>query len=212
MRKRALNILARTIYASKPEEYPAIYALADYCSQNPGLIFGNYGERTSFNQEARQIQRDWERFCNALYEASNLGVTDSQVIQSAKEAFSGRLEWKETHWEYTTGQYWPTEYRKAGASAVERAVHIQKQSRPIDPLPEREYSISEMKEIASRSGSYFFENKRRGERLTKLKGNVIKSVVSDAYSSGEAHTAYFRFNPKDGSFDCVSDEYKSKAA
>jgi hypothetical protein len=204
MRKRAMALIAQTPFT--PETHPALCALADYCAQSPGLDFRNYASgpadrqgRTAYNQEARSILRDWQRFQDLFREAASLVLTDADIVAAAPRAFSGRLEWKNGQWEYCTGQYWPTEYRKAGAAVLNQAIHTRRQSEK-HTLPEKEYSLDEIKAAAKRSGSYFFDNARRGERITKLKGNRLKVTTPNAYSNGGTRVAFFRFNPEDVSF------------
>ncbi|MGP1664800.1 MAG: hypothetical protein ACTS5I_02560 [Rhodanobacter sp.] len=200
LRQRTLALIAGTDLDHRAEDFPAFRALIDYAAQSPGLDYGNYGEPTSYRAELRNIGKDWERVQNLTRAAIDLGVTDAEIIAKAPHAFSGRLEWKGDHWDYCTGQYWPTEYRKAVAAILDAVCHDKKRERKFEPLPDREYSIAEMKEIAERSGSYFFQNSRSGERKTKLKGNRIKVVTPGAYSNGGAHVAVFQFDPATGGF------------
>lgn len=214
MKNRTAKALAGTPYIVAPYAFKALVALVDYAAQNPGLEYGNYGDPVSYNAESRSIRKDWARVCEAVQEAARAGVGDKEVIEAAPQAFSGRLTWKVKFnpdsstnpafagsWDYCTGQYWPTEYRKAVASVLERATHSLLQSKPIEPLPSREYSLAEMKAIAKTRGSYFFSNKREGERMTKISGNRIKVVQPGVYSNGGDHVSIFKFNPENGSFN-----------
>lgn len=200
LRQRTLALIAGSDLDRRAEDFPAFRALIDYAMQNPGLEYRNYGEPTSYRAELRGIAKDLERVQNLARAAIDLGVTDADLIAEAPHAFSGRLSWTGKEWDYCTGQYWPTEYRKAVAALLDRCCHNKKLSKKFEPLPDREYSIAEMKEICERTGSYFFQNSRRGERKTKLKGNRIKIVTHDAYSNGGAHVAIFQFNPATGDF------------
>lgn len=201
MRKKALAIIAGTELDRNPEQYPAFRLLLDFAAQSPGLDYGNYGEPKSYRAELRSIGKDWERVNNNARAAISLGVTDRELIDAAPHAFSGRLTWNGKDWDYCTGQYWPTEYRKAVAVLLERVCHEKKQAQKMEPLPEREYSIAEMRAIADQRGSYFFTNGRRGERMKKLSGNRIKVTNPGVYSNGGDHVAIFRFNPADASFN-----------
>jgi hypothetical protein len=110
--------------------------VASYAAQNPGLEFGNYcsdwrdteGRRAYFS-ESRAITRDLRRVRDALRGAYFAGVTDADMIEASRHAFSGRLTIKARDAggfgiEYCTGQYWPTEYRKACAAVLEYAARI----------------------------------------------------------------------------------------
>lgn len=201
MRKRALALIAGTDLDRHPEDFPAFRALVDYAAQSTGLDYGNYGEPTSYRSELRNIGKDWERVRNLIRAAIDLGVTDAEIIAKGPHAYSGRLTWNGKEWDYCTGQYWPTEYRKAVAAILDACVHDKKLAQKFEPLPDREYSIAEMREICERSGSYFFQNSRSGERKKKLKGNRIQITTPNAYSNGEAHVAIFQFHPKTGGFE-----------
>ena len=88
--------------------------LSTFIRQRPGLEFGNYGERKSYFSEMRSITKDRhhaETLLNAV--AWRDSITADKLIEATR-AFSGRLQFNENgDIEYCTGQYWPTEYRKA---------------------------------------------------------------------------------------------------
>ena len=111
-----------------------------FAAQNSGIERGNYYDyrdpniqarrdgRRAFNQRARSITADWQRFKLALAACALENVTSTDVIAAAPHAFSGRLEWMpkqhtpttveagealcEGDWKYCAGQYFPTEYAK----------------------------------------------------------------------------------------------------
>src|SRR6185437_1939515 len=122
-------------------------ALAAWIRQRPGLEYGNYvspgtisreqiesGRRAYFS-EARAIARD-KRDAETLLQAvrGRDGITGEQLLEAFKHAYSGRLSCEVTKREnvvfpdreqshavrldYCTGQYWPTEYRKAAAAVL----------------------------------------------------------------------------------------------
>lgn len=114
-------------------------ALATWIRQRPGLEFGNYGDVSSYRSEMRSIAKD-KRDAETLLQAVRWrdSITAENLIEAAKRAFSGRLEIKiEKFWQvadsvktravevkidYTPGQYWPTEYRKAAAAVLASAL------------------------------------------------------------------------------------------
>jgi hypothetical protein len=118
-------------------------ALATWIRQRPGLEFGNYGNMTSYRSEMRSIAKD-KRDAETLLQAVRWrdSITGEKLQEAFKHAFSGRLKVtvKEhdytiqqgpevptsTGWDveldYTTGQYWPTEYRKAAAAVLASAL------------------------------------------------------------------------------------------
>ena len=108
----------------------AARALVCYAAQHPGLEYGNYASgwndtdgRRAYFAESHQITKHWHRVRNAV--RSLYGVTNDEIIEACRRAFSGRLTMEQTEkgWrvDYCSGQYWPTEYRKAVASVLEYA-------------------------------------------------------------------------------------------
>ena len=116
-------------------------ALRQWINQRPGLDFANYGEWKSYRSELRSITRDRADALELMQAVSwRDSITAEDLIQSFPRAFSGRLEISEgpivTHridgqdvpyppavkLTYCTGQYWPTEYRKAAAAVLARAL------------------------------------------------------------------------------------------
>ena len=100
------------------EKQAIIAALREFVNQRPGLEWANYGEASSYRAEMRQIMRD-RKDAHLLLNAC--GWRDSitaQMMLDGFEAFSGRLTISEdakgrVKLDYCTGQYYPTEYRKA---------------------------------------------------------------------------------------------------
>lgn len=99
-----------------------IDALYTFAHKRPQLEFGNYGDIKSYRSESRAITKD-------LHDARNLlralelseSITGEDIIRASEHAFSGRLTINVTNdglvnIDYCTGQYFPTEYRKAVAA------------------------------------------------------------------------------------------------
>lgn len=116
-------------------------ALAAWIKQRPGLEFGNYGDMKSYRAELRQIAKD-RRDAETLLRAVALrpSITAKDLI-AATRAYSGRLQIKpevrkvrepidsielepsgRVIIDYCTGQYWPTEYRKAACAVLASAL------------------------------------------------------------------------------------------
>lgn len=96
--------------------------LRQWIAQRPGLEFGNYGDVTSYRAEMRSIARDRKEARELLrYVDLHDGIT-AESLQRAFSAFSGRLSIVGDHLEYCTGQYWPTEYRKAACAVLASAI------------------------------------------------------------------------------------------
>jgi hypothetical protein len=102
-----------------------LQAIAIYAAQNPGFDFGNYGAIAPYRSDSRRAQRQLRDVRHAISEAILANATDADVLQAAPRAFSGRLSVDETgRVDYTTGQYFPTEYRAACAAVLETAARI----------------------------------------------------------------------------------------
>lgn len=101
-------------------------ALEAFVAQRPGIEPGNYSDAKSYRSESRSVTRDRHdaekliRFC-AIY-----NVTEEQ-LREAFGTFSGRLTLTEhgdgsVSLDYCTGQYFPTEYRKAVCAVLGTAL------------------------------------------------------------------------------------------
>lgn len=95
--------------------------LTDFVAQRPGLEPGNYSTATDYRREARAISK-YLAPCLFLI---NKAYADDEIMaegiaEMARRTFSGRLEWDDNagRWDYTTGQYFPTEYRLAAWSLL----------------------------------------------------------------------------------------------
>lgn len=102
-----------------------IEALRRFIAQRPGLEPGNYISgwndaegRRLYRAESRQITRDRHDAEALLWYAKMCGVTGAQLAN----ALNRRLTWDGARLSYCTGQYFPTEYRRAAASALASAL------------------------------------------------------------------------------------------
>jgi hypothetical protein len=125
MRKRATAALRYTRIT--PTTHPTLCALMDFAAQRPGLDVRNYGTWASYQSEAGYIARQWHALVNLARIADHYRLTDTAIIAASQWAYSGRLTWTGTEWDYCCGQYWPTEYRSA-AIAVLRAAIAEKEN------------------------------------------------------------------------------------
>lgn len=100
-----------------------IAALRTWVNQRPGLESADYGDWKAYRSELRQITKDR---ADALILLRAVELRDSikaeDLIVAFPRAYSGRLQINAVpnakgelcaYLEYCTGQYWPTEYRKA---------------------------------------------------------------------------------------------------
>jgi hypothetical protein len=96
--------------------------LAAYAAKNPGLDFRDYGDVTAYRGDSRMITDQLHDVRTALRFACAVNVQDDDLIDVSR---GERLTIERTGdgltLDYTTGQYWPTEYRGAVARLLERA-------------------------------------------------------------------------------------------
>ncbi len=115
--------------ADKREREAILTALDRWIRQRPGLEFGNYGDVSAYRSELRSITRDG-REARTLLQAVRWreeSITLALLRESFR-AYSGRLSWAWSPLEgkgrldYVTGQYWPTEYRRAACAVLASAL------------------------------------------------------------------------------------------
>lgn len=111
-----------------PTNYPGerdaiLHALRRWIAQRPGLEFGNYGEVAAYRSEQRSIARDKREAETLLaYVERHPSIDAARLREAFRSAYSGRLSWDGTRLDYTTGQYWPTEYRRAACAVLASAI------------------------------------------------------------------------------------------
>lgn len=114
-----------TTTAAVDEKAVIIRALYRWVRQRPGLEFCNYGDVSAYRSEMRGITKD-RHDAEALIRAVELSSMTATVLKGAFRAYSGRLQWVEkdgkAYLDYCTGQYWPTEYRRAVAAVCATAL------------------------------------------------------------------------------------------
>lgn len=122
------------------DKHTIIAALQQFIAGSPNLRSANYGSRSSYNADVRAVRRDKqdaERLISAVACIQDISADD---LKDGFRAFSGRLQWKGDHLEYTTGQYRPTEYRKAVCAVCARVAwnHFYKDVQLKTPLDVRD--------------------------------------------------------------------------
>ena len=199
-------------------------ALRKFINEKPELERANYGcdpgqfSYTSrkqwieacqaYRSELRSIQKDGTRARKALREAMQYPFNAAIMAESFGRAFSGRLSWNGHELEYTTGQYYPTEYRKAAASVLELYVS------EVKPkfLPENGqmfYSAADIERAADRAGSHFFDKSAKRFFRSRILPDAwhgsggVYFVTSEQFegSNGYRKPRYYtvrKFDPKDG--------------
>lgn len=98
-----------------------ISLLRAWINQRPGLDFANYGDVSSYRSELRGITR---QRADALQLLRAVELRDSITADDIREVLtgSGRFQLiedeKGARLDYTTGQYWCVEYRRAACAAL----------------------------------------------------------------------------------------------
>jgi hypothetical protein len=100
-----------------------IEALRCFTNQRSGIEFANYGNREAFMGDYRSILRAGREGRQLLREVELRDSITADKIIEATRAFSGRLQIIEPREggaivDYTTGQYFPTEYRNAACAVL----------------------------------------------------------------------------------------------
>lgn len=101
-----------------------IDAIYTFIGQRPGLEFGNYGDVPNYRAEMRAIGKDLSQARQLLrYVELRASITADDIIAASKSAYSGRLTISEDATiDYCTGQYFPTEYRRAVCAVLSQAI------------------------------------------------------------------------------------------
>ena len=101
-----------------------IDALRAFTQKRPGLEYSNYGDRASYQSEMRAITKDLHQARELLrYVELRDSITGDDIIAASESAFSGRLTiCDDATIDYCTGQYFPTEYRKAVCAVLSSAI------------------------------------------------------------------------------------------
>ncbi len=108
--------------ATKHNKNAIIAALRQWIAQSPGLQFANYGDRKAYTAEQRAVLRDRRDAETLISAVATIQDISGEDLAGAFDAFSGRLTWDGARLDYTTGQYWPVEYRKAACAVLARAL------------------------------------------------------------------------------------------
>ena len=106
-------------------------ALAAWIEQRPGLDPRDYSDGTAngwraYRSEARSITKDLQHARTLLAACRWRHSMTVDCLREGFRAFSGRLTLTEKDGravlDYCTGQYWPTEYRRAACAVLASAI------------------------------------------------------------------------------------------
>lgn len=170
-------------------------ALEAFINKRPRLEFANYGAIAPYRAEIRSIAKDKKRAVEALAAARRSTTQDPALLaDSLKRAFSGRLEWVADvslpmldvngdpvsvpfppgHLEYTTGQYFPTEYRKAAASVLETYTSLLAQQwNAAHPQKFQFRDMADVKAANAAIGGHWFERSTMRFFNTRIESKLM---------------------------------------
>lgn len=117
-------------------------------------------------------------------------------------------------WNYCTGQYFPTEYRKAAATLIEYATRRVRQARPAQRA-ERISTIAELKALNAKNGGCWFEPSSMRFFGTRIESGIILGkyfVTSEQPPHGPRNYSVRSFD-SEGGVDTVGEfgAYRNKA-
>ena len=104
-----------------------IYAMNAFISQRSGIDGRNYGgSREAFLSDYRPMLKHGKQARQLLAFVSTRSISADDLIAASQSAYSGRLSFvfrdDSAAVDYTTGQYFTTEYRAAACAVLARAV------------------------------------------------------------------------------------------
>jgi len=143
-----------------------IDSLRTFVSRRPGLEYGNYGDPVAYRAEMRAITKDLHQARELLrYVELRDSITGDDIIKASESAYSGRLTiGANATIDYCTGQYWPTEYRRAVCAVLASAVWAWKRDQCM-PAPTLHHNTETGETVQRykglRAGDYLRANFKR---------------------------------------------------
>jgi hypothetical protein len=116
--------MTNTQNTQSPGKKALCAALVAFIAQRSGIEYANYGERASFMADYRQILKAGRQARELLrFVEMRDSITAEMLLEASDRAFSGRLQFKvrddgKVAVDYTTGQYFATEYRNAACAVL----------------------------------------------------------------------------------------------
>jgi len=172
--------------------------------------------RRAYAAELRSISKDGTRARKALALAKSYPFDAAAMLDSTR-AFSGRLQFivRDGYLglDYTTGQYYPTEYRKAAAAVLELYASTVKPKQPPQPH-DQFWTVGDIERAADRAGSHFFDRDSKRffrsrilEGIHKGAGRLIWFVTSEKRGFDDARRGFTVrvFDTQTGSVDTPGD-------
>lgn len=178
----------------------ALEALEVWIKQRPGLDPMNYGSdangRAAYRSEVRSIGKQRKEALDALEEARGY-KPDAEALEDAfRCAFSGRLSWNGSELRYSTGQYWPTEYRAAAAAVLNAYCSTMRRKHGVITAPHGgKWTIADIKAANHVKGGHFFDRSSMRFFDSKILSTVYQGVggvffvTSEQFHGSRGYTA-----------------------
>ncbi|MFH1635796.1 MAG: hypothetical protein ABIG63_17530 [Chloroflexota bacterium] len=194
-----------------PNDVDVVFdALEKWIKARPGFDPANYsGAPAAYRSDMRSVGKQRTRALEALSEARTY-EPDHEALMDSFRAFAGRLEWNGTALTYTTGQYYPTEYRAAAAAVLETYCSaIRAKHGVVSPPGGGRWTIADIKAANYDTGGHFFDKgtmrffrSRVDQEVHQGPGGVF-FVTSEQFvpSGGRPMPRKYsvrRFNPESG--------------
>ena len=114
-------------HAAIDERDAILSALRAFINSRPGLEFANYGDVALYRSEQRAITKDREHALTLLQYVTWTSIDAAALRAAFRDAYSGRLSLDtdakgRLRLSYCTGQYYPTEYRRAACAVLASAI------------------------------------------------------------------------------------------
>lgn len=161
-----------------------IEALHGFIRQRPGLDYGNYGDPQAYRAEMRSITRDLNHARTLLRHVELLGVTGQELVDAASTTRLNiqQVDRERVRIHYTTGQYFPVEYRAAVARLCASALWDWVRDKA---MPDPAYVVAGKKSYSTREDAEYMAQ------------HYLPTVASievrfDGLSAGDWLRRYFR--------------------
>jgi len=176
------------------------------------LDWRDYGNsRAAYRADARQVAKDGTRAKQALELARSLQPAKPELLADSFRAFSGRLEWRGTSHDsallYCTGQYFPTEYRKAAAAVLETYIAAWRQWYASEHP--QEYTYADMDDVRAANeqiGNHWFDRSTMKFFKTRIESRLIagkRFITSERGPHDMRKRFTIREAQPDGSIDTI---------
>lgn len=171
-----------------------IAAMYAFIAQRAGLEFGNYGDVKSYRAEQRAITKDRHDARRLIRDVElRDSISADDILTASRGAYSGRLtliqhDDGKVSVDYCTGQYFPTEYRKAVCAVMASVLWAWKRDQC---MPTPKYRVI----FADGTKTYAMEKTEAEMYAAHRSGDAGRAYLSEDYnglSGGDYMRAGFK--------------------